>query len=296
MSRDRLAAARRASAFSSSTVAAPTRQREQQQAAQAEGEGQRRAADEDVVGASRAARARGQQAQAAITSRWKCIVPLGSPVVPEVKAIRQVSSAAVSTLSNVAGLARARASSCRRRVPLKCSTCVSVGHCGCGRAQLAGQARVAQRVRDLRLVDDRRQLLARAAAAWCRPRCRRPSPPRTSRPPASGCWRRAAARGCRAPGPCLRPARARCGWPAPAARRRSSARRRASMQGRSPRRAATARSSSSAAQFRRGGNCSSGSSNRNSGHCSRRRQVVAGEGVDVRRCGSPWCSASGIPR
>ncbi len=45
----------------------------------------------------------GQQAQAAITSRWKCIVPLGVPVVPEVKAIRQVSSAAVATLVNVAG-------------------------------------------------------------------------------------------------------------------------------------------------------------------------------------------------
>ena len=44
----------------------------------------------------------GQQAQAAITSRWKCIVPLGWPVVPEVKAIRQVSSAAVSTFVEAA--------------------------------------------------------------------------------------------------------------------------------------------------------------------------------------------------
>jgi hypothetical protein len=35
----------------------------------------------------------------AITSRWKCIVALGTPVVPEVKASRQVSSAAVSTLA-----------------------------------------------------------------------------------------------------------------------------------------------------------------------------------------------------
>ena len=43
---------------------------------------------------------RGQQAQAAITSRWKCIVALGWPVVPEVKANRQLSSAAVGTLSN----------------------------------------------------------------------------------------------------------------------------------------------------------------------------------------------------
>ncbi len=34
-----------------------------------------------------------------MTSRWKCIVALGTPVVPEVKASRQVSSAAVSTLA-----------------------------------------------------------------------------------------------------------------------------------------------------------------------------------------------------
>ncbi len=44
----------------------------------------------------------GQQAQIAITSRWKCMVALGTPVVPEVKASRQVSSAAVSTLVKVA--------------------------------------------------------------------------------------------------------------------------------------------------------------------------------------------------
>ncbi len=44
----------------------------------------------------------GQQAQIAITSRWKCMVALGTPVVPEVKASRQVSSAAVSTLTKAA--------------------------------------------------------------------------------------------------------------------------------------------------------------------------------------------------
>jgi len=42
----------------------------------------------------------GQHRQIAITSWWKCIVALGSPVVPEVKASRQVSSAAVSTARN----------------------------------------------------------------------------------------------------------------------------------------------------------------------------------------------------
>ena len=44
----------------------------------------------------------GQQAQIAITSRWKCIVAFGTPVVPEVKPSRQVSSAAVSMVSKCA--------------------------------------------------------------------------------------------------------------------------------------------------------------------------------------------------
>ncbi len=70
---------------------------------------------------------RGQQAQAAITSRWKCIVPLGCPVVPEVKAIRQVSSLPVFTLSKTGGFAAARASSSPASPLWKCSTCCSVG-------------------------------------------------------------------------------------------------------------------------------------------------------------------------
>src|SRR5476649_2761436 len=45
---------------------------------------------------------RGKQSQIAITSRWKCIVPLGMPVVPEVKLIRQMSVAAVSAASKCA--------------------------------------------------------------------------------------------------------------------------------------------------------------------------------------------------
>ena len=74
--------------------------REQRQAAEPEREGERRAADEDVVGARRAARAAESTRSDAITSRWKCIVAFGWPVVPDVKASRQVSSAAVSTLAN----------------------------------------------------------------------------------------------------------------------------------------------------------------------------------------------------
>ncbi len=53
----------------------------------------------------------GKQSHIAITSRWKCIVPFGSPVVPEVNAMMHGSSDAVSTLSNVPVFAAASASS-----------------------------------------------------------------------------------------------------------------------------------------------------------------------------------------
>ncbi|OEZ98292.1 hypothetical protein DUPY_32370 [Duganella phyllosphaerae] len=54
---------------------------------------------------------RGKQSQMASTSRWKCIVPLGMPVVPDVKPIRQMSSRAVSAAANCAGCAAISASS-----------------------------------------------------------------------------------------------------------------------------------------------------------------------------------------
>ncbi len=45
----------------------------------------------------------------ASTSRWKCRVALGRPVVPEVKAISATSSAAVGTVANTPLLAAQRA-------------------------------------------------------------------------------------------------------------------------------------------------------------------------------------------
>lgn len=45
----------------------------------------------------------GQQRQMAITSRWKCMVALGMPVVPEVKPRMHVSSSAVPTVANGCG-------------------------------------------------------------------------------------------------------------------------------------------------------------------------------------------------
>ena len=44
----------------------------------------------------------------ASTSRWKCMVALGRPVVPEVNASSATSSAAVGTAANSAGAAAAR--------------------------------------------------------------------------------------------------------------------------------------------------------------------------------------------
>jgi hypothetical protein len=68
----------------------------------------------------------GQHAHAAITSRWKCMVALGTPVVPEVKASRQVSSAAVSTASNALEW-RAIAASSALAAPPKSSRCFNTG-------------------------------------------------------------------------------------------------------------------------------------------------------------------------
>ena len=78
----------------------------------------------------------GQQALAASTSRWKCIAALGCPVVPEVKAIRQTSVAAVSTAVKPSGWAAMAASSEAPQAapgpcvpgPWKCITRCSVVH------------------------------------------------------------------------------------------------------------------------------------------------------------------------
>jgi hypothetical protein len=53
----------------------------------------------------------GKQSHTASTSRWKCIVPLPCPVVPDVNAISATSSAAVSQAVNVSGLPSISASS-----------------------------------------------------------------------------------------------------------------------------------------------------------------------------------------
>ena len=54
---------------------------------------------------------RGKASHMAMMSRWKCMVPLGWPVVPEVKAMSATSSLAVSTFSKSEDLAPALSSS-----------------------------------------------------------------------------------------------------------------------------------------------------------------------------------------
>ena len=174
--------------------------RKQQQAAQPEGERERRRAAEHVVGGRLAASPRGKQSHIASTSRWKCIVPFGLPVVPDVKAMNATSSAAVSTAANRGGLAAARAST---------PSAAAAGELGDRRQRRARPAREVEfrrpaanrtaRALTLRLGDDVDAARARAAAASWPPRSRRPSSPPASTPPSSGCWGRAAARGCPAP-------------------------------------------------------------------------------------------------
>ena len=60
---------------------------------------------------------RGKQSQMASRSRCMCMVPLGTPVVPEVKLIRQTSSAAVSQAANGASWAAMRCSSSAPAAP-----------------------------------------------------------------------------------------------------------------------------------------------------------------------------------
>ena len=83
----------------------------------------------------------GQHRQMAITSWWKCIVALGSPVVPEVNASRQVSSAAVSTAVNGSAWRAIAASRPSAVGSLNSFTCVSVGQCGCASCSSSANAR-----------------------------------------------------------------------------------------------------------------------------------------------------------
>ena len=72
----------------------------------------------------------GNVSQIASTSRWKCIVPFGRPVVPDVNAIMHTSSDAVSASANATGLRADSAASPVPRSSCENTTVPSVGQAG----------------------------------------------------------------------------------------------------------------------------------------------------------------------
>ncbi len=91
-------------------------QREDHQTAEAEGEAER-GLPANTSSATGLRTCREKVSAIASTSRWKCVQPLGLPVVPDVKAIRATSSAAVGTASNGPSGAGRRSRSSRESPP-----------------------------------------------------------------------------------------------------------------------------------------------------------------------------------
>jgi len=85
----------------------------------------------------------GKQSQIAITSRWKCIVALGLPVEPEVKAMSAVSLAAVSTALKGVSQAVIRASSPSADGWLQYTICCNTGQRCCA-ASSSASSRLSQ--------------------------------------------------------------------------------------------------------------------------------------------------------
>jgi hypothetical protein len=224
----------------------------------------------------------------ASTSRWKCIVPLAVPVVPEVKAISATSSAAVSTASKAAGLPRIRASSESSPPPPQVATRASTG-----------AVRRAASSSSTRRTSHSATSTRAFSATYASSRARSSGMVATTMPPALSTANQAAAIICelgprsstRVPG--TTPRSSRSTWAMRSACSRSSRyvqrppwKR---MAGRSVKPPSTIRSSSSTAALTRSGYASSGSAA--VVHLRpqlRRRQAVAREGVHVggRRCGS----------
>ena len=156
------------------------------------------------------------------TSRWKWVVILGTPVLPEVGQNSATSSAAVGTLAEPAGLALGAGGEVvpparRRRTPR------SRAGWRRSRAPCARRPRTGGRPARCSAAPSPRSGPVRGRAAppaWSR-RCRPPSAPRARRRPPTGCSASAAAPGCLEPVRGPRPAPGRSGWPAAGGRRRS---------------------------------------------------------------------------
>ena len=190
--------------FSTSSGRGAEAHRKQQQAAQAERERERRRAEEDVVRLRRAGIERGKQSH----DRHHVAVEVHRPLRLAGRARGEsdeaTSSAACRHVGEARGCLRERASRGRRarRRRRSSSTCFE-------RRALRPRAPPARRCsrasqsacETSAFVDDVGQLLRAQQRHRGDARRRRPSSRRTSTPPSSGCWARAAARGCRARAP-----------------------------------------------------------------------------------------------
>ena len=221
----------------------------------------------------------GKHTQLAITSRWKCIVAFGWPVVPEVKASRQVSVGGGVDVGE-------------RRVVARHARFQAVGGAGIaevddvveprrgGGALGTAAAAVAAASSSARSATSQSAIVTCAfSMIWPSSLARSIGIVATAMPPAfitanqhaTSIGLLAARSSTRLPG--TRPHSATSTWAMRSACRCSSAYVHAGPPGaltqrRSPRPSLTWRSSSSVAQFSRSGNCSSGRSKRNSGCAS----------------------------
>src|SRR5579883_2723473 len=97
-----------------------------------------------------------------MTSRWKCMVPLGWPVVPEVKAISARSSAAVSMMAKpgLVGHAPVEIGVAAHGIPgtAEIGDALEAGAALFRRLHLLGEGDVAESEADARLLDDEGEL------------------------------------------------------------------------------------------------------------------------------------------
>ena len=222
---------------------------------------------------------RGKQSQTAITSRWKCIVALRlAGGARGERDQRDVVGRGATLVERGGCLPRQRFEAVGRVVVPEARRARSVGQRGRVARQLVGQARVAERVRSPRLVDDLGQLLG------AQQRHRRDATPPafiTANQQAAIIGLLAPRSSTRLPGtsPISRPARGRCRLACVTARRRSTAVGRAQRGGRRGRASPAVEQLGGGVEPRRDTAAPAGRTGTRA--TLARRQVVAREGVDV---------------
>ena len=146
----------------------------------------------------------------ASTSRWNWTQPLGTPVVPLVKAISAGSSRCVSTGGSGSSERGARLQLALPVVAVIFDDVLDEVRLLDRLAEVADEAAVDDRMADLRRARSPSRSRPGGAAAWSRRRRRPPSARRARRRKSCSRSVRAAARDCRGSGPLPRPAAARC--------------------------------------------------------------------------------------